>query len=110
MHEPNLIPLSLRCFAADLIITSMRSGASAQQEAIDMHLEDVGFVMRGAAPQQFDRLKALLPTNRFVARTINSRRYYVYSDPDLCKCILLGDEMAMQRAGAAVGSQAADAR
>jgi len=72
------------------------SGAGAQQEAIDMHLEDVGFVMRAGAPQQFDRLRSLLPAHRFVARTINGRRYYVYSDPDLCKCIFLGDEVAMQ--------------
>jgi hypothetical protein len=69
--------------------------ADAQQEAIDMHLEDTGFVMRAASPQQFERLRALPPL-RFVARTVGSRRYYLYADPDLCKCVFLGNETAMQ--------------
>jgi hypothetical protein len=71
------------------------SSADAQQEAIDMHLEDTGFVMRAVAPQQFERLRALPPL-KFVARTVGSRRYYLYADPDLCKCVFLGDETAMQ--------------
>jgi len=69
--------------------------ADAQQEAIDMHLEDVGFIMRAATPQQFDRLRSL-PARRFIARTVSGRRYYLYADPDLCKCVFLGSEMAMQ--------------
>jgi hypothetical protein len=89
------------------------SDAGAQQEAIDMHLEDVGFVMRAAAPQQFERLRSLLPAHKFVARTMNGRRYYVYADPDLCKCVFLGDEIAMQSyqglVAAAAASNAADA-
>ncbi len=68
---------------------------SRHQEATDMHLEDVGFVMRTAAPQQLDRLRSL-PPRKFVARTIGGRRYYLYADPDLCKCVFLGDEAAMQ--------------
>src|ERR1044072_2060550 len=82
--------------AAIVILASVAGSARAQQEARDMHLEDVGFVMRAAAPQQFDRLKSLLPAHKFVARTIKGRRYYIYSDPDLCKCVFLGDEVAMQ--------------
>jgi hypothetical protein len=78
-----------------------------------MHLEDFGFVMRAAAPQQFDRLRSLLPAHRFVGRTIDGRRYYIYSDPDLCKCIFLGDEVAMQSyqgiLAAAVASNATNA-
>jgi hypothetical protein len=101
------------CPAAILIFVLLVSGARAQQEAIDMHLEDVGFVMRAAAPQRFERLRLLLPAHRFVGRTINGRRYYVYSDPDLCKCIFLGDETAMQSyqglVAAAATSNAADA-
>lgn len=69
--------------------------ARAQQEARDMHLEDVGFVMRAASPQQLERLRSL-PPRKFIARTVGGRRYYVYSDPDLCKCVFLGDEEAMQ--------------
>jgi hypothetical protein len=71
-------------------------GASAwAQEAKDMHLEDVGFVMRPAnAPEQLARLR-LLPPRQFVARTKDGRRYYLYADPDFCKCLFLGNEAAM---------------
>jgi hypothetical protein len=104
---------ALRCFAGTLIVALMIGGARAQQEAIDMHLEDVGFVMRAAAAQQFDRVRSLLPAHRFVARTVNGRRYFIYSDPDLCKCIFLGDEIAMQSyqglVAAAAASDAANA-
>ncbi len=68
---------------------------SGHQEATDMHLEDVGFVMRSAAAQQLERLRAL-PPRKFVARSIGGRRYYLYADPDLCKCVFLGDEAAMR--------------
>lgn len=71
------------------------NGAEAQQEAIDMHLEDTGFFMRAVSPPQFGRLKALTPF-KFVARTVGGRRYYLYADPDLCKCLFLGNEAAMQ--------------
>jgi Protein of unknown function (DUF3551) len=69
--------------------------AGSHQEATDMHLEDVGFVMRAAAPQQLERLRSL-PPRKFVARSIGGRRYYLYADPDLCKCVFLGDEAAVQ--------------
>jgi len=71
-------------------------GADAQQtqEATDMRLEDAGFVMRAATPQELNRVR-LLPPRKFVARTVNGRRYFLYADPDLCKCVFLGDELAM---------------
>jgi hypothetical protein len=37
-----------------------------------------------------------LPPHKFVARTVGGRRYYLYSDPELCKCVFLGNEAAMQ--------------
>src|SRR3974390_143594 len=60
--------------------------AVAQPEKKEKHLEDVGFIMRAASPEQFARLRAL-PPHKFIARTVNGRRYYLYSDPDLCKCV-----------------------
>ena len=70
--------------------------AATAQEASDMKLEDVGFVMRPAnTPQQLERLR-LLPPRTFVARSNNGRRYYIYADPDYCRCVFLGGEMAMQ--------------
>jgi hypothetical protein len=100
------------CATAIFALGLIPGGAAAQQEAIDMHLEDVGFVMRAAKPAELERLRSL-PPRRFVARTIGGRRYYLYSDPDLCKCVFLGDEAAMQSykdlIAAAAASNAANA-
>ena len=74
------------------------AGAQQTQEATDMHLEDAGFVMRAATPHQLDRVR-LLPPRKFVARTVNGRRYFLYADPELCKCVFLGDELAMANYG-----------
>ena len=82
-------------FLLTLILGLFGNSAFAQQEATDMHLEDVGFVMRAATPQQIERLR-ILPPCKFVARTVRGRRYYLYADPELCKCVFLGDEAAMQ--------------
>jgi hypothetical protein len=70
--------------------------AGAGQEGEDMKLEDVGFVMRPAnTPAEAKRLK-LLPPRKFIARTANGRRYYIYADPDYCKCAFVGNELAMK--------------
>jgi hypothetical protein len=70
--------------------------AAFGQEARDMKLEDVGFVMRAAnTPQQLERLR-LLPPRTFVARTKEGRRYYIYADPDYCRCVFLGSDSAMR--------------
>ena len=70
--------------------------AVAGPEGADMRLEDMGFVMRVAnTPQQLDRLR-LLPARKFVSRTKSARRYYLYADPDYCKCVFLGDALAMK--------------
>jgi hypothetical protein len=70
--------------------------AAAGQEGTDMRLEDMGFVMRPAnAPEQLERLR-LLPPRKFIARTKNGTRYYIYADPDYCQCVFLGNEQAMR--------------
>jgi hypothetical protein len=69
--------------------------AGAGQEGTDMRLEDMGFIMRSAnTPAQMERLR-LLPARKFVARTKNGRRYYLYADPDYCQCVFVGNELAM---------------
>ena len=61
-----------------------------------MKLEDVGFIMRPAnTPAEVKRLN-LLPPRKFIARTANGRRYYIYADPDYCKCAFVGNELAMK--------------
>ena len=79
-----------------VVVFGLFGGAADGQEGKDMKLEDVGFVMRAAnTPQQIERLR-LLPPRTFVARSKNGRRYYLYADPDYCKCVFLGNELAMR--------------
>ena len=60
-----------------------------------MDLEDSGFVMRPAlTPQQLERVN-LLPPHKFIARSKNGQRYFLYADPDLCKCVFVGNALAM---------------
>jgi len=83
-----------RIFA--FLIFGLSGGAGAGREGNDMKLEDVGFVMRPAnTPAQIERLK-LLPPRTFVARSKSGRRYFLYADPDYCKCVFVGDELAMK--------------
>ncbi len=70
--------------------------AAAQQLATDMKLEDAGFIMRAATtPDHIARLRQL-PPHKFVARMGPSGRYYVYADPEGCKCAFVGTERALQ--------------
>jgi hypothetical protein len=79
-----------------LLIFGFAGGADAGQEGQDMRLEDMGFVMRPAdSPARVERLR-LLPPRTFVARSKAGRRYYLYADPDYCKCVFVGDELAMK--------------
>jgi hypothetical protein len=78
------------------LLFGLSGGADAGQEGKDMRLEDMGFVMRAAdTPAEIERLR-LLPPRTFVARAKDGRRYYLYADPDYCKCVFVGDELAMK--------------
>jgi hypothetical protein len=69
---------------------------AAGQEAADMHLEDAGFIARVAdTPAQIARLRTV-PARKFIRRTKAGRAYYMYVDPDTCKCVFLGSEQAMK--------------
>ena len=68
---------------AFLIFGLFAGATDAGQEGQDMKLEDVGFIMRPA-------------TRKLIARTANGRRYYIYADPDYCKCAFVGNELAMK--------------
>jgi hypothetical protein len=59
-----------------------------------MRLEDMGFISANT-PEQMERLR-LLPPRKFVARTKEGRRYYLYADPDYCQCVFVGNELAMK--------------
>lgn len=69
--------------------------AVAGQEATDMKLEDAGFIARLAdTPAKLARLKTM-PARKFIRRIKSGRAYYMYVDPDLCKCVYLGGQDAM---------------
>jgi hypothetical protein len=89
MHSPSAAILAFLTFG-------LFGNAALGQEARDMKLEDVGFVMRTAnTTQQMERLRSL-PPRTFVARTKAGRRYYIYADPDYCRCVFLGGDSAMR--------------
>jgi hypothetical protein len=70
--------------------------AAAGPEATDMHLEDAGFIARFAdTPQTIARLRDY-PARKFLRRVKNGKPYYLYIDPDSCKCVFLGSESAMK--------------
>lgn len=77
----------------------------AAQESVGMKLEDAGFTMKEAnTPQKMARLKSV-PARKFVARSKNGRSYYIYADPDYCRCAYIGSEDALKtyRAAASAG-------
>jgi hypothetical protein len=79
-----------------MVFGLLPGNAVAGPEGTDMRLEDMGFVMRTAnTPEQLNRLR-LLPARKFVSRTKGARHYYLYADSDYCKCVFLGDALAMK--------------
>ena len=83
-------------FMAVLALGLIGDPAAATQEAIDMRLANAGFVMRAAdTPEKLKRLR-LLPPRKIVRRKTADGHYFLYADPDYCKCVLVGDDRAMQ--------------
>jgi hypothetical protein len=61
-----------------------------------MRMVDAGFVMRPAdTPRKLERLK-LLPPLKFVVRKRHGGRYFIYADPNVCKCVFVGNQAALQ--------------
>ena len=70
--------------------------ALAQQEGLDMRLRSAGFKVRPATTPQELALLRRVPPRTMLSRSEQARRYYVYADPDDCKCAFVGDEKALQ--------------
>ena len=83
-------------FLALLGALGVLAGSALAQLASDMRLEDAGFVMRPADTAEQLALIKRVPPRRFVARVKNGKRYYVYADPELCKCVFVGDAVALE--------------
>jgi hypothetical protein len=86
--------LSLGVIAAAL---ACGAPAAAQQlQEIDMRLRSAGFKIRPAATAQEIDLFRRAPPRVMLSRTEQGRRYYVFADPDFCKCVFAGDEHALR--------------
>jgi len=83
-------------FPAIVFVALFGDPALGSQEATDMKLEDAGFIMRPAnTPAKLKRIK-LLPPRKFIRHKKAGRHYFLYADPDVCKCVFVGDQRAMQ--------------
>ena len=81
---------------AGLIALPLAATEAPAQLGLEMKLSDAGFVMRVAkTPKQFERLRTI-PSRRFVERTKNGIRHYLFADPAGCQCVLIGSERAMR--------------
>jgi len=83
-------------FMALLGALGVLAGSALAQLASDMRIENAGFVMRPADTAEQLALIKRVPPRRFVARVKNGKRYYVYADPELCKCVFVGDAVALE--------------
>ena len=82
-----------------LLITlaiALFGGAAQAQEAIDMKLVQAGFKMRSVdTPALMERARHL-PHRRIASRMKDGQPIYIYADVEYCKCILIGDQQALQ--------------
>jgi hypothetical protein len=84
-----------RAVMSGMALLAFSTAEPQAQLSTEMKLTSAGFKMRTAnTPQELRRLRTI-PPRRFVARTKNGVRYYVYADPDGCKCALVGSQQAM---------------
>lgn len=85
----------IRAALSFLTVSGFLGFAAFAQEGTGMKLEDSGFKMKEArSEKQMMRLKSL-PARKFVRRTRNGLAYYIYADPDYCKCAYIGTQRAM---------------
>jgi hypothetical protein len=87
----------LQIVAAALLCAASAGPAQAQQQLVtDMKLEDAGFAIRRADTPDKMRRAQLLPARKFVARVKEGKRYYLYADTELCKCVFVGSPDALK--------------
>jgi hypothetical protein len=92
-----------------LCVSGATAQAQTQQLVTDMKLEDAGFTMRRADTPDHLRRVRLLPAHKFVARVKDGKRYYIYADAELCKCVFVGGPTALQNFRDMRGPQQPDA-
>ena len=83
--------------ATVLLCAAFAGAAQAQQQLVtDMKLEDAGFSIRRADTPDKMRRAQLLPARKFVAHVKDGKRYYLYADTELCKCVFVGSPDALR--------------
>ncbi len=76
-------------------ICALLGAPALAQEVTGMKLEESGFKMKEAnTPERFSRLKSF-PARKFVRRTRSGVPYFIYADPDYCKCAYVGTQAAI---------------
>jgi hypothetical protein len=81
-----------------LLLLGIAAAATPAQAqlATDMKLEDAGFEMRRAdTPEKMAQLRKL-PPRQFATRMGKTGRYFIWADPDTCRCAFVGTEKARQ--------------
>jgi hypothetical protein len=81
---------------ATALLAAAPAAAQQPQQAIDMRLRAAGFKVRTASSPQEIALLRGVPARVMLSRSDQARRYYVYADPDFCKCVYAGDEQALR--------------
>jgi hypothetical protein len=78
-----------RASMAIALVLSMNACASTTAMTENL-LQQAGFRQLPAdSPQKIAHLQTL-PERRLVGRTYQGKKYYVYSDPNGCKCLYIG--------------------
>ena len=75
---------------------SMAACATTMTPSTESLLGQAGFRQVPAdSPQKVAHLQTL-PEHRLIARTYQGKKYYVYSDPQGCKCLYIGNPTQYQ--------------
>jgi len=67
-----------------------------ETQGTEQVLSAAGFQLKvGATPEKLASLR-VLPTRRLVPQARDGRLYYVYADPEVCRCLFVGAEPQYQ--------------
>jgi hypothetical protein len=84
-----------------LLLAAMVCGCAALKESEIRETEDMlaaaGFAMKRADTAEKMGEVGNLPPQKFVVIHRNGAPYYIYADPDVCKCIWVGDQQQYSR-------------
>ncbi len=80
---------------------ALLSGCAAMRKdetmSVERTLAAAGFQLKFAdTPERIDEL-AILPQRTLVPQQRDGKLFYVYADPEYCKCLYVGTEAAYQR-------------